>query len=368
MPRFRTAEDKTAPPRPPAGPGASSGYRGRRLLFLLALLFLCALFPLLFTLCPPGGGRAAALALTAAALLLVLACALCSRRRERQLREAARLQDWLLYRDLDGFFTEKGLPAGAPPLVGQVLRRLMQVFGDQYSARILEKQMEYSALQSQINPHFLYNTLEAIRSEALLCGQPDIAVMTEKLSRFFRYCISNRGDTVTLREELDNVRDYFFIQQFRFENRFTLTVHNKDEELLDFVLPKLTLQPLVENAIFHGLEQKPGPGQLNIYLVGTPDRLYLTLSDDGVGMEEATVQALNGKLSNPLGSADLTQPESRGHGSGIALSNVNGRLKLFFGDRADIHISSTPGRGTDVQLVLPTRHSPRQRTLYGGEG
>ena len=301
-----------------------------------------------------------ALLLAALAIALTAVCLVSGIRQGKRIRQMEQLQEWLIDRDLKTYFKDEDYRQKVPQEVQKVLSNLVQIIGNQYSASILEKQMEYSALQSQINPHFLYNTLEAIRSEALLCGQPRIATMTEKLSRFFRYCISNRGDYVTLREELDNINDYFFIQRFRFENRFALEIHTHDEEILDFILPKLTLQPLVENAIFHGLEQKRGPGKLNIYLVETEDRLYITVSDDGIGMEEKTVEALNVKLSNPLGSADLTQPESS-RGAGIALTNVNGRLKLFFGDRADMHISSTLGKGTDIQIVLPMhRADPRQ--------
>lgn len=318
---------------------------------LLLLLMLFFLLPMLFR-STQTYLLLGALILAAAAIALAAVCLGEGVRQGKRISQMEELQEWLLDRDLESYFNDEDYLQKVPDTVQKVISQLVQMIGNKYSARILEKQMEYSALQSQINPHFLYNTLEAIRSEALLCGQQRIAAMTEKLSRFFRYCISNRGDYVTLREEIDNVNDYFFIQRFRFEDRFELEVHSHSEEVLDFVLPKMTLQPLVENAIFHGLEQKRGYGKLNIYIVDTLDRMYITVSDDGVGMDEKTVRALNVKLSNPLGSADLTQPENR-QGAGIALTNVNGRLKLFFGNKADMHITSTQGKGTDIQIVLP---------------
>ena len=125
------------------------------------------------------------------------------------------------------------------------------------ASQIFDKQTELTALQSQINPHFLYNTLECIRGQALIDDNREIAKMTEALSAFFRYSISKKGNFVTLREELDNINNYMLIQQYRFNNRFTLEImiDEEDKVAYDYLVPKLIIQPVIENAIFHGLEE-----------------------------------------------------------------------------------------------------------------
>lgn len=219
----------------------------------------------------------------------------------------------------------------------------------EYATDILNKQAELDALQSQINPHFLYNTLDSIRGQALSEGAEDIADMTEALSTFFRYSISNRNNVVTLEEELENVRNYFMIQQFRFNNRFRLEILPVPQELLNSCrLPKLTLQPILENTIIHGMEEKIGPGTIHIRVTWTDARTVITISDDGTGMSEETLLHLQEKLR---GEAPV--PLKRAKGSGIALTNVNRRIKLLFGSDYGLRVMSTLGIGTDVEITLP---------------
>ena len=219
----------------------------------------------------------------------------------------------------------------------------------QYTSDILYKQAELDALQSQINPHFLYNTLDSIRGQALAEGAEDIADMAEALSTFFRYSISNRNNVVTLDEELENAQNYFMIQQFRFNNRFSLQIPPFPRELgVSCTLPKLTLQPILENAILHGMEGKIGPGTITIRVVSTDNRTIITISDDGTGMSEETLLRLQTRLS---GSAPA--PLTRTKGGGIALPNADRRIKLLFGEEYGIRVMSTLGLGTDVEITLP---------------
>lgn len=219
----------------------------------------------------------------------------------------------------------------------------------QYTSDILYKQAELDALQSQINPHFLYNTLDSIRGQALAEGAEDIADMAEALSTFFRYSISNRNNVVTLDEELENVQNYFMIQQFRFNKRFCLQIPPFPRELGESCsLPKLTLQPILENAILHGVEGKIGPGTITIRVVSTDNRTVITISDDGTGMSEETLQRLQERLSS-----NIPVPLTRTKGGGIALPNANRRIKLLFGEEYGIRVMSTLGLGTDVEIVLP---------------
>lgn len=215
-----------------------------------------------------------------------------------------------------------------------------------------KKHAEYLALQNQINPHFLYNTLEGIRSEALIEGVESIANMTEALETFFRYTISDMDKLATLAEEIANVENYCTIQRFRFGEKINFKIeHPADEEpdIFQVKIPKLTLQPIVENAVFHGIEPKMGKGLVTLKVLTTPSRLLITIADNGVGMDEESVHQLNDQLKG----ASLTYIKKDKKAGGIALLNVNNRLKLLFGDEYGIYLYSKAGAGTDVEITLP---------------
>lgn len=216
-----------------------------------------------------------------------------------------------------------------------------------------KKHAEYLALQNQINPHFLYNTLEGIRSEALIEGVDSIANMTEALATFFRYTISNVDKLVTLEDEITNVENYYKIQKFRFGEKLDLNIEfsaENDKEILRASIPKLTLQPVFENAIFHGVERKMGKGLLTLKILATQKRLIITISDNGVGIDEERVRSLNKKLRGA--SLEYMKEERKSKG-GIALMNVNNRIKLIFGDEYGIYVYSKLGTGTDVEITIP---------------
>lgn len=221
----------------------------------------------------------------------------------------------------------------------------------EHSARILDKQTRINALQSQINPHFLYNTLESIRGQAIAEGNREIAAMIEALASFFRYSISHKHYLVTLREEIANVRNYFLIQEYRFNGKFSLElITDGDSEVMECYVPRLTIQPIVENAIFHGLEKKSGKGKVTIRMERTEKRLLIMVSDDGIGMDVQTLNMLNDKI---LKHSQCSEGEEASRGAGIALVNVNKRIELVFGQEYGLHIYSTKGMGTDVEIVLP---------------
>lgn len=216
---------------------------------------------------------------------------------------------------------------------------------NKYEHQLTRKQASLNALQSQINPHFLYNTLDSIRGQALEYNIQEIADMTEALSSFFRYNVSKGSNMVPLRDELQNIRTYFKIQQYRFENRFTLSIENDDLRALDCYLPKLTLQPIVENSIFHGLERTGGQGHIVIRIQLTEKRLLLYISDDGSGISPENLFSIQ---------EALRKGENRqGTSSGIALTNVNERIRLAFGPLYGLMITSQPQVGTDVEIILP---------------
>lgn len=212
------------------------------------------------------------------------------------------------------------------------------------------KQAELLALQNQINPHFLYNTLEAIRGDALCEGVEGIADTTEALSTFFRYTITETKNLVTLEDELDNVENYFKIQQYRFGEKLRMEVKlpSEGKMVLQRRLPKLTLQPIIENAIFHGLESKAEGGTVSIQVETTDKKLLLSIKDDGTGMDEQRVEELNGRLEHI--SVSSVSENKRGS---IALANVCRRIKLLFGEEYGVHIYSIQGIGTDVRVTIP---------------
>lgn len=218
-----------------------------------------------------------------------------------------------------------------------------------------KRQAQYQALQNQINPHFLYNTLESIRSEALLAGLTSVASMCEKLASFFRYTISNMENLVTVEQEIDNIITYFYIQQYRFGERLQLEIvcPEEDREMaMKCLIPKLTFQPVVENAIIHGIEQKIGQGKVTIHMMLTKKRLIIRISDDGVGMDQETLNRIN---------SQMTERSVRGKSQGgIAIGNVHNRIKLLFGEEYGLTVFSTRGIGTDVEITLP-RTSEQER-------
>lgn len=215
-----------------------------------------------------------------------------------------------------------------------------------------KRQAQYLALQNQINPHFLYNTLESIRGEALIAGLTSVADMTEALAKFFRYTITKVENLVTVEEELENCDTYFRIQQYRFGERLKLHVEYEEadrEDVMNCKIPKLTLQPILENSIIHGTELKVGTGNLKIQLALTQTRLLIRISDDGVGMTEETLAKLNRKLGSSRDSL-ASREEEKG---GIALVNVNNRIQLIFGEEYGMHVYSIYQKGTDVEITIP---------------
>lgn len=234
----------------------------------------------------------------------------------------------------------------------QEIAKWQQKINEEYTVQVSDKQAKIAALQSQINPHFLYNTLECIRSEALLYECQSIADMAKALAAFFRYSISKKENIVTVRDELRNIENYFMIQSYRFENKFSfdIKVSQEDAEVYNYQVPKLSLQPIVENAIFHGLETKAADGKVTIRAYTTDKELVMVISDNGVGIAPDTLLQMQNALRT---QGQLEMHKSSEHGNGIALYNVNQRIKLLFGEAYGLYIYSTKGMGTDVEIWLP---------------
>lgn len=163
--------------------------------------------------------------------------------------------------------------------IQEIISSLENITIRQKNSEILMKVAEINNLQDQINPHFLYNTLEVIRGEALINGDKKVAEMTEALANYFRYNISRKETFVYLKDELKNICNYFKIQQHRFGDRisFEIVYHGIEEkDVQNCYIPKLILQPIVENSIYHGLEMKIGGGVIKIHISSADDKLMLT--------------------------------------------------------------------------------------------
>jgi len=202
------------------------------------------------------------------------------------------------------------------------------------------KNLELKALQAQINPHFLYNTLDLINWMSVRANVPEISRIIESLSRFYRLSLSKGEDLVTIKNELEHVKAYVEIQNMRFGDNIKLQI-NVPEEIHNYVMPKLILQPIVENSIIHGiLEKEQEKGTIKIYGKLQEKEINLFIEDNGVGMsEEKIIQILTTSSSN--------EP----HGYGV--KNINERLKLYYGADYGLTYKSRPGMGTIAIIRIP---------------
>ncbi len=231
--------------------------------------------------------------------------------------------------------------------VGRGINRLSQDIVALMENRVAQEkqkqELEYRVLQSQINPHFLYNTLNSIRWMATIQNATGIAEMTTSLSRLLRSIAKDMGKPVTLKDELSLLDDYFLIQKYRYGSSITMHRQVENEELLAALIPRLTLQPLVENAIFHGIEPKSsGHVQITVSRQNVFD-IRIAIEDNGVGMEMDQIAAA---------LAEET-PEAKGMMEHMGLRSVNERLRLAYGERYGITIESEVGQYTRIIILLP---------------
>ena len=228
------------------------------------------------------------------------------------------------------------LSEGFEQMVGRLNRQIQETAHNQERLR----RTELALIQAQVNPHFLYNTMDTI-IWLIEAGKTQEAVeMVSNLSSFFRNSLSQGRDVITLREEEAHVRSYLEIQQARYKDIMRYTI-NLAPELKGTLIPKLTLQPLVENALYHGVKLKRGLG--HIYVIGRSegDDILLQVTDDGVGMEPERLE-------------ELTRALEQGDRVGFGLSTVHERVRLFFGPPYGLSISSQPGVGTTISVRIPS--------------
>lgn len=204
-------------------------------------------------------------------------------------------------------------------------------------------QIRFNALQSQIKPHFLYNTLDCIHWQAIADGNNDISTLVKALAQYYRLCLSGGKDVISLEQELDHVRNYLIIQNMRYDN-IIKSVIETDASCNDVQIPKITLQPLVENSIYHGLKIKDGKkGNLRITVRSRADGVFIDVSDNGSGMTEEQIKKLNDSISECR--TDI----------GYGVINVNRRIKILFGREYGLHYRKNEHGGVTVTIHLPNR-------------
>ena len=226
--------------------------------------------------------------------------------------------------------------------IGDMAKRIRMLMQDIVVEHESKRKSEFDTLQSQINPHFLYNTLDIIVWMIENEKKQEAVKVVTALARFFRISLSKGKSIITVRDELEHIRNYLTIQQMRFKNKFIYEIE-ADEEVMDLACLKLMLQPLVENAIYHGMEFMDGDGEIHVTVQRQGDDLWIEVRDNGLGMTPE--QALSLLSEKP--------PVPSKRGSGIGVKNVNERIRLYFGEGYGLVIVSEPDEGTAIRIHLP---------------
>ncbi|SLL35692.1 putative regulator of cell autolysis [Mycobacteroides abscessus subsp. abscessus] len=220
-----------------------------------------------------------------------------------------------------------------------MINRINRLIKENYETQLLIKDTEFKALQAQINPHFLYNTLETINWQAKINGQKDISSMVESLGYLMRNAMKMKNDVVPLEEEIFIVSHYIRIQKYRFGDRLVFR-EEISPNTKNCYIPKFMIQPLVENAVHYALERLIETCEINVQAFLKENILHIIVEDNGPGMEETLIE-------------QVLKQEGKAKGNGIGLSNIDARIKLLYGDAFGLTIKSKAGMGTKVCLSIP---------------
>jgi two-component system, sensor histidine kinase YesM len=220
-----------------------------------------------------------------------------------------------------------------------MIQRIDELIQENYSKQLLIKETEFKALQSQINPHFLYNTLESINWLAIINKQKQISSMVEALGNLMRNSINFKEDIITVGEELEIVNSYLTIQKYRFDDRLEFQL-DVPSHFMKCRIPKLILQPLLENSFKHAVETSVYTSVIKLEAYQEEDKLFIRVEDNGPGID-------------PLILEKVKEGKVKPKGSGIGLNNIDNRIKLFTGEEYGLRIENLLGKGTAITVVLP---------------
>ncbi len=239
--------------------------------------------------------------------------------------------------EVSGTYEAERFAGSLSAMTGTVKQLMEQVVYDQEMIRT----SELRALQSQINPHFLYNTLDSIVWIAEEAGNDRIKDMTVALANYFRIVLSSGKDIITVREEVEHIRSYLVIQTMRYENlTYSFDI---DEGILNLTMPKLILQPIVENAIYHGIKNSSGSGEITVRGYQEGEKLVFEIRDNGRGMRPSELR-------------NVFSQRQRIRQGGIGLTNIKERIELYYGGEYGLQFESVYRKGTCVKVTLPVRY------------
>lgn len=224
----------------------------------------------------------------------------------------------------------------------EMLDQIEALLVREYETKLLLNRAEYNALQAQINPHFLYNTLDTMSSIAQVRHCDEVSHLCQSLSNIFRYSLDMKNPFSTVAKEIVHLKNYIYVMDVRMRDHVVYEFDIDDEVLKDTV-PRICVQPLVENALNHGLRNVRGEKQVVIRAKVQEENLVIAVEDNGVGLENA--EELNQKMME--NNLDLVE-----RGNSIGLININARVKMLYGDAYGIRVESAPGTGTRVYLTV----------------
>lgn len=229
------------------------------------------------------------------------------------------------------------LATGFNSMMEEILVLMEQVKLEQHQI----EQIRFNSLQSQIQPHFLYNTLDCIHWQAVVDGNQEISILVKALARYYRICLSKGHDVIPLKTEVEHVQNYLIIQNMRYDNIIGSSIY-VEENCKEAMIPKLTLQPLVENSIYHGIKIKEGKqGSISLSAARQGELVKILIADTGTGMTQEQITEMNQHLSE------------YDEGFGYGVRNVNKRIELLYGKEYGLHYVKNESGGVTVEITLP---------------
>lgn len=228
----------------------------------------------------------------------------------------------------------------------EMIKRLKKLIDEKYKQKIKAQKAQLMALQAQINPHFMYNTLQMIGAMAVEDGSMDTYKMITNFSNTMRYNMKLDQDLVKIDEEIANLKNYLKIQEMRFDS--LEICYDLDKDILDKSIPKFTIQPVVENAFKYAFINNKRIWQIKI-MIYQEDYLYIKIQDNGIGIKEDKLKEINSYIKN-FNEDEFLDSEN------IGLKNINSRLKLFFGRKAGLEVKSKTGSGTEIVIKIPNNN------------